>query len=159
MSRDLFAANTSVFTQSTFIDEWIYLGSNENPHGPSKAAREAMSKALLSTNRYQWKESAKLISALAQPHRLTDKNILLGAGSSELLGLTTLFASFKKGNIIAPDPTFRLWTTAAQHMGLQIKWIPLTEEKDTDLTAMHSAIDSDTSMVYLCNPNNPTGIP
>ena len=159
MSRDLFAGNKPELSQETFINNLIYLGSNENPYGPSKAAREAMMKAMLTTNRYQWSETSKLVKAIAQQHHVTEKNVLLGAGSSELLGLTSTFASFKKGSLVVPYHTFKIWMDAAVELGLTIKSIPLTAEKDTDLVAMHAAIDSDTSMVYLCNPNNPTGIP
>lgn len=159
MSRDLFARTNSTHISAPSLHNIIYLGSNENPYGPSKSAQQAMMNALLTTNRYQWVESSKLVKAIAQKHAVTDKNVLLGAGSSELLGLTTQLASLSNNTLIAPDPTFRIWTNAVAHMGMKIKWIPLTATKDTDLAAMQAAINTDTGMIYLCNPNNPTGIP
>ncbi|MFD2600072.1 pyridoxal phosphate-dependent aminotransferase [Sphingobacterium corticis] len=159
MSRDLFAETAGILAPSAQKHNLIYLQSNENPYGPSKSAQKAMLDAVLTTNRYQWAETGKLVSAIAKCYKVTEKNVLLGAGSSELLGLTSHYASFRKGHIIAPDPTFRIWTAAAEKMNLSIKWIPLTAAKDTDLKAMLAAIDEKTSMVYVCNPNNPTGIP
>lgn len=149
----------SQLTPEIAINNLICIGSNENPYGPSKAARDAMLKAALTTNRYQWTETSNLVKAIAQEHQVTEKNVLLGAGSSELLALTAHFAhSRKKGDLIVPDPTFRIWQGAAEHMGIRILRIPLTDQKDTDLVAMHAAIGTDTCMVYLCSPNNPTGI-
>lgn len=154
-SRELFAIEHHHISSS----HTIMLRSNENPYGPSPAAKKAMIEAVETTNRYQWDETNKLIAAIAQQHTLTEKHVLIGAGSSELLGLVSLLASLKNKHIVAPDPTFRIWTTAAEEMDLHIQWIPVTPDKDTDLQRMEEAISPKTSMVYLCNPNNPTGIP
>jgi histidinol-phosphate aminotransferase len=82
---------------------------------------------------------------------------VIGAGSSELLGFTSLWAALQKGNAVAPDPTFRLWMPAARKVGLPVKLVPLTTGKVTDLQRIKDAMDSSTKMVYLCNPANPTG--
>ena len=155
-SRELFA------TEHHFTDispSTIILQSNENPYGPCAAAKKAMISAIETTNRYQWGETRKLATAIAQQHHLSEKHVLIGAGSSELLGLVSLLASFSGDQIVAPDPTFRIWTVAAEQMGLHVQWVPVTSTKDTDLQRMEETISPTTSMVYLCNPNNPTGIP
>jgi histidinol-phosphate aminotransferase len=135
----------------------IRLRSNENPYGPSLLARKAMSASINVSNRYNWELSDQLINKIAQKHNLTDQNILLGAGSSEILNLVALLCSKNSGNLIIAETTFDYWTVTAENAGLIKIAIPLTEDKKHDLSAMLNAIDADTRMIYICNPNNPTG--
>ena len=65
-------------------------------------------------------------------------------------------AALHKGYCVAPDPTFRLWMTAARNAGLPIKLVPITSARTTDLQRIKESIDANTKMVYLCNPANPT---
>ncbi len=156
MSRDLFA---SEFTLPYNFGEVIKLSSNENPYGPSPKARKAMADAISTSNRYQWSQSQELIKELAKLTNHKEENIIIGAGSSDLLGVVCVLAAEKSGKVVAPYPTFRLWMDAAKTLGLQTSSIPLTTSKDTDLQKMLEAIDVNTRMVYICNPNNPTGVP
>lgn len=156
MSRDVFASEVFIPENTAEI---IKLSSNENPYGPSAKAKKAMMEAINTSNRYQWTQSQELRKELAKLTSHTDQNIIIGAGSSDLLGIICLLAAQKSGNIVAPYPTFRLWMDAAETMGLKTKSIPVTAKKDTDLVGMKAAIDSETRMVYICNPNNPTGVP
>ncbi|MFB3389080.1 histidinol-phosphate transaminase [Flavobacterium sp. LAR06] len=133
------------------------LRSNENPYGPSPLARVAMAKSVNSSNRYGWDLSSELITQIAKKNTVTDNNILLGAGSTEILDLVLQFTALKKGNFILAETTFDYWTAPFEKLGLKKITIPLTKEKKHDLSAMVKAIDSDTKMVYICNPNNPTG--
>lgn len=135
----------------------IKLSSNENPHGPSPMAKKAMYEAIDGSNRYQWDVNAVLREQIAKLTGHTKEHIILGAGSSELLGLVSLYAAQQKGFVVAAEPTFKLWMPAARKMGLPIQLIPATKAKENDLPAMRAAITSDTRLVYLCNPNNPTG--
>jgi len=135
----------------------IRLRSNENPYGPSALARNAMSTSIKVSNRYNWELLDELIREIAQKHAVTDQNIVLGAGSSEILNVVALYASKKPGNLIIADTTFDYWTVTAENVGLKKITIPLTADKKHDLTAMLDAIDSDTRLIYICNPNNPTG--
>lgn len=156
--RDSFSRETEKFiaTQDD-IRGLIRLGSNENPHGPSPLARKAMMDAVNSSNRYPWEVTTQLREKIASLYNLTREHVVVGAGSSELLGLVSLWAALQKGNAVAPDPTFRLWMPAARKTGLAIKLVPLTTGKVTDLQRMKDAMDGNTKMVYLCNPANPTG--
>ena len=156
MSRDAFASQVILPENA---EEIIKLSSNENPYGPSPKAKKAMMEAINTSNRYQWNQSMELRKELAKLTSHTEKNIIIGAGSSDLLGIICLLAAEKSGNVVAPYPTFRLWMDAAQTMGLKTKSVPVTDQKDTDLKGMQAAIDSETRMIYLCNPNNPTGVP
>jgi histidinol-phosphate aminotransferase len=135
----------------------IKLSSNENPHGPSPASRTAMTAAVNGSNRYPWEVTTQLREKIATMYGLTKDHIAIGAGSSELLGVTSLMAALQKGNAVAPDPTFRLWMPAARKVGLPTKLVPLTEKKVTDLQRIKDAMDANTRMVYICNPANPTG--
>lgn len=157
LSRDLFAAEAEQLIRQPDVVKPIKLSSNENPHGPSAAARKAMMEAVNGSNRYPWDVTTKLREEIGSLTGHTKEHIVIGAGSSELLGLTAVWAALQKGNAVAPDPTFRLWMPAARKTGLEIKLVPLTEKKETDLQRMREAMNSQTKMVYICNPGNPTG--
>lgn len=135
----------------------IRLSSNENPYGPSPLARIAMSENVLLSNRYNWQLSADLVAALAKKHTIPEDHILLGAGSTEILDLTVRLAAAGKGSFIMADPTFKYWADNAERAGLAKIAVPLTPDKRHDLNAMLKAIRTDTRMIYVCNPNNPTG--
>ena len=135
----------------------ILLRSNENPYGPSPSARLAMQKSINNSNRYGWNASGELISLIAKKNNVSDNNILLGAGSTEILDLVLQYTALKKGNFILAETTFDYWTFPSEKLGLKKITVPLTADKKHDLTAMLKAIDSDTKMIYICNPNNPTG--
>lgn len=135
----------------------ILLRSNENPYGPSPLARIAMTKSVNSSNRYGWNLYPELITAIAKKNNVADNNILLGAGSTEILDLVLQYTALKKGNFIMAANTYDYWTDPYEKLGLKKISVPLTKDKKIDLTAMLAAIDSDTKMIYICNPNNPTG--
>ena len=156
LSRELFA-NAPVTNLNVNSSTLIRLGSNENPHGPSTLAKQAMIDAVGISNRYQWDMNALLKTEIAKMTGHTKDHVALGAGSSELLGVVSLWAAYKKGNVVASEPTFKLWMPAARRMGLSTKLVPLTSTKHNDLNGLMNAMDQETKMVYLCNPNNPTG--
>jgi histidinol-phosphate aminotransferase len=135
----------------------IRLSSNENPYGPSPMARKVMAAAIDGSNRYPWGNTNLLIDKIAAPYGLKNENVLMGAGSSEILGLVAQYASMQKGNVVSADPTFRSWWNAAEKCGLEIIKVPLTADKKHDLPAMLSSMNDTTRMIYVCNPNNPTG--
>jgi histidinol-phosphate aminotransferase len=156
-SRDLFSREAESRITKLGLADFIKLSSNENPHGPSPLARKAMMDAVNGSNRYPWETTTILREKIATVYNATKDHVTMGAGSSELLGVVCLMAALQKGNAVAPDPTFRLWMPAARKAGLPIKLIPLTSGKMTDLQRMKEAIDENTKLVYICNPNNPTG--
>jgi len=157
LSRDLFAREAFKNIPQGRLSGIIKLSSNENPHGPCSMARKAMAEAVALSNRYPWEVTTKLREKIAAQTGHTKDHIVIGAGSSELLGLVAVWAALQKGNAVAPDPTFRLWMPAARRTGLDIKLVPLDANKNTDLQRMKEAMTAETKMVYLCNPGNPTG--
>lgn len=135
----------------------IFLRSNENPYGPSPLARKVFIDNSNISNRYNWDVATQLISDLAKRNGVSDENILLGAGSTEILDLVAKFASLEKGNYVIADPSYDYWTATLDNLGLTKIKVPLTTEKKINLQAMLEAVNQDTRLVYICNPNNPTG--
>jgi len=159
MARDLIGAPLPTITNDRIQKGTtpIILRANENPHGPSPLARVAMQEAVGISNRYQWDINGLLKERIGTLTNHSKEHITLGAGSSELLGLVCLWASYQKGHVLASEPTFKLWMPAARKMGLATQLIPLTSSKHNDLERMLASINGGTRLVYLCNPNNPTG--
>src|SRR5436190_322394 len=135
----------------------ILLNGNENAYGPSAAARKAMTEAAGNSNRYPDDQVSALKKQVAEFWNIGTENILFGAGSSEFLGSVSLLVSSPKGKIITAEPSYRVWNGQAESFGLGFKRIPVTTDKTLDLSGMMSAMDGDTRMMYMCNPNNPIG--
>ncbi|MCF3109239.1 histidinol-phosphate aminotransferase family protein [Niabella sp. CC-SYL272] len=144
-------------TVTTTADQAIRLSSNENPYGPSPLAREAMARSIGSSNRYNWNTAEQLMAALAQKNQVTEDNILIAAGSTVILDLVVQSFAAQGGNFIVPHPSYTNWTKRAEQLGLEKRSIPLTPAKQLPLDAMLAAMNSATRMIYVCNPNNPTG--
>jgi histidinol-phosphate aminotransferase len=134
----------------------LKLGSNENPYGPSPAAIEAMKNALSEGNRYV--QTNDLREKIANIKGIAPENIIVGAGSSEILGLSVM-AGYKGGSdtLVTSNPTFFVLPTMYERLGGKVIRVPLNADKKYDLERMGSAITADTKMIYICNPNNPTG--
>lgn len=138
-------------------DEEVILCFNENPYGPCEAARKAMADTIRVSNRYPWALIHDLMSAIAARHQVTADNTWIGAGSTEILDLLAQRAEQQKGSFVVATPSFDRWGTQAVACGLRKIAVPLTTDKVHDLDAMLAAIEPGTRMVYVCNPNNPTG--
>ena len=134
----------------------INLGSNENPYGISPKAKEAILNLLGEANRYPFNINSlqTFTEQLASHHGVNAKNVLVTAGSGE--GLALLARHFHEGNIITATPTFGILPGTAKKIGTELIEIPLTADKVHDLDAMLKAITNKTSLVYICNPANPT---
>ena len=135
----------------------IFLRSNENPYGPSPLARKVFIDNANISNRYNWDFATQLISDLAKRNSVKDENILLGAGSTEILDLVAKLVSLNKGNYVIADPSYDYWTDTLNNLGLTKNNVPLTTDKKINLQAMLEAVNQDTKLIYICNPNNPTG--
>lgn len=135
----------------------IRLSSNENPYGPSPQAVEAMREAVDISNRYQWQMIRDLLKAISLRHNVGEQQVLLGAGSTQVIDNVVRYCAVRPGKVVIATPTFIRWIPAAEQCGLTKVEIPLTGDKQHDLAAMLSAIRADTRLVYVCNPNNPTG--
>ena len=139
------------------LTEVYKLASNENPLGPPESAVEAMRLAAGKVSLYPDADAYELRSALAKYHDVQMNQIILGDGSNELLKLLSLAFLEPGDEIIMPKPSFGEYARTAKVCGALAKAIPLTEDYTVDLPAMVAAIGSKTKMIYICNPNNPTG--
>ena len=135
----------------------ILLNSNENAYGPSPFAQKAILETYKISNRYPDDYTPLLKKKIAGHWNVGAENILLGAGSSDIIGLACLHASKKQGHVVVAEPSYKVWNNQAASFGLSFKRVPLNAEKKTDLSKMLEAIDDETRMIYFCNPNNPTG--
>lgn len=158
-SRDAFARKQESRIISSFPPSkpMVRLGFNENPYGPSPLARKAMMDAINVSNRYPIDAIDQLRARIGKEYNLDASNVVIGAGSSELLGIVGAWTVMKKGAAIVPEVSFLAWTPAAKKIGLNIKTVPLTSSRVIDLIGMKNGIEANTKLIYLCNPNNPTG--
>jgi histidinol-phosphate aminotransferase len=131
--------------------------ANENPFGPSEKAIKAISNSISMGNRYGHADAAYLISLIAEKEGVAPENIMLGPGSTDLLEKTAISLCRKGGNVISADPSYLSLVNTAQAVGASWKAVPLLENQSHDLKGMLSAIDSETRLIYVCNPNNPMG--
>lgn len=133
------------------------LNANENPYGPSPKAVTAMKDAVSGANRYAWRELFELMDKIATFEGVTAKNVIMGPGSSDLLEKAAMVYFQKGGNIVSADPAYMSLIKVAEACGATWKPVPLKKDWSHDLDAMEKAIDAETKLVYICNPNNPTG--
>jgi histidinol-phosphate aminotransferase len=135
----------------------IRLGSNENPYGPSEKARQAVLNSLSEGNRYSHNAAGEVKNAIASKLHVSADHIILGSGSSELLCLAGMFTGIEGGAILSAFPTFRLLMDYGAKFNARWDKVNLDEFMKHDLSAMLSAIRPDTKMIFVVNPNNPTG--
>ncbi|MDP3058417.1 MAG: histidinol-phosphate transaminase, partial [bacterium] len=132
------------------------LASNENPLGPSPLAVHAVRENLNELNLYPDASALALRQRLAEHWQVNSDQIVVGDGSDELLRLiASLFISPESEAVMA-DVTFGVYAHAVKLMGGKAVKVPLKEYKH-DLEGMLSACNANTKMVFVCNPNNPTG--
>ncbi len=138
-------------------DGLILLNWNENPYGPSESAIKAVNDAMTFANRYPDEVVAGLKERLAKKNKLRTRNFLLTAGSTEVLSLLGQHVGLQKGEILTPFPTFPTALRFGERTGALIKKVDLDVKDRVDLDRVLDAISEKTTMVFICNPNNPTG--
>jgi histidinol-phosphate aminotransferase len=135
----------------------VLLYRNENPYGPSEKVLAVLRDSATSSNRYPRTEYDTLIGELAAMHKVKPEQIVLGCGSGEILGMAAL-AFLKPGKkLTQAAPTFPSLGKLAQAAGVEVVSIPLNKRYEHDLGTMLDAARSSTGLVYIVNPNNPTG--
>ncbi|MEJ2004831.1 MAG: histidinol-phosphate transaminase [Cyclobacteriaceae bacterium] len=133
------------------------LNSNENKFGPSPQALKAISDQSPAGNLYGWQPIGKLRNMIAEREGVSEDHILIGPGSTDFLEKFGIALFMDGGNLVSADPTFMTLIRVSEAAGADWKNIPLTRSWSHDLPAMEKAVDDQTRLVYLCNPNNPTG--
>jgi len=136
----------------------IKLDSNENPFGPSPRALDAMKSALAGVNSYPDDDCSPLRLKLATHHGLPPGQVLVTAGSTGLLSLLCQTLLAPGLNAVTSERSFIVYSMAVQAAGGRLVEAPMRSGQDSfDLEAILAAIDLDTRIVFLANPNNPTG--
>lgn len=138
------------------ISNSIKLASNENPVGPSPAAIRAIKESFADINRYPDGSGFYLKRALAEKLDVSDEEIILGNGSNELLDLAAKTFLKDGDEAVMATPSFVVYFMAVQSVGGKSIQVPL-KNYTHDLSAMAASITSATRMVFIANPNNPTG--
>lgn len=135
----------------------IRLGSNENPYGPSALARKAIQESMGEFNRYAFEPVAEFKKILAEKEGVTPEHILVVNGSSETLCLVGMASALEGGAVLSAFPTFR--SLMDYSVKLKARWdrVDLDEYHVHNLEALASAVKADTRVMFICNPNNPTG--
>jgi histidinol-phosphate aminotransferase len=138
-------------------DPVVRLGSNENPYGPSPKAREALKAIISEGNRYAFNPANLLKEAIAKKEGITVDHVMLGAGSSELLCLAGMSVGLEGGAVLSAFPVFRLLMDYSAKFNARWDKVNLDENLVHDLEGLASAMKTDTKILFLINPNNPTG--
>lgn len=133
------------------------LASNENPLGPSPYAIREMTNALWDVHRYPDMHAHEVKSALAKMYKLKKENIILGNGSEGIMGYIARAFIQPGHEILTSENTFIGFYIIARSVGAKLKTLPLTKDYRFDVKAIANAINEKTKVIYICNPNNPTG--
>lgn len=149
--------------RQTTVEEYdllAKLGNNENPYGPPESVLQAMSKAMKYANRYGYPDGG-IVEEIAKHHGVKTENVMIGAGSGEILDVvgTTFLQDGKR--IVGSDVSYDvLYQHVTALKADQIR-VPLLPDYRQDIPAMIAAVRAnyrDVGFVYLCTPNNPTGV-
>jgi histidinol-phosphate aminotransferase len=135
----------------------IKLASNENPLGPSPKAVEAVREAAGGVHRYPDGASFELRRALSQRLGVDPGQLVFGCGADELLELLAKTLLGPDAEVVFAWPSFAMYPIVVQGMGARAVRVPLDAGLRHDLAAMRAAVNERTRLVFVCNPNNPTG--
>jgi len=138
------------------IERVIKLASNEGPYGPFPIALEAMERAALELNRYPDGGSFRLHLALAERHGVDPAEVCVGAGADGCIDMLSQAIVDPGDEVVCGWPSFPSYVIYARKQGGDVHMVPLVEQR-YDLGALLDAITPRTKLVYICNPNNPTG--
>lgn len=135
----------------------LRLIANENPYGPSPKARQAASAAVNESWKYALGEVQALRAQIAELEGVSPDHVMVTAGSAEALRVAAIAFAREGGEVIAARPTFAFLPAYASALGCKVIEVPLDVSMRHDLSAMAARVTAATRLVYVCNPNNPTG--
>ncbi|NCD72134.1 pyridoxal phosphate-dependent aminotransferase [Mucilaginibacter agri] len=152
---DMAVTDESVITSASMAIK-ARLSANENPFGPSPAAKKAIQDALDLSYQYPFMRFSDLTGKIAAYEGIDQKNILMDAGSTPLLHAAAQYYGKNGAEIICGDPSYDDLPRSAAKLGSKLVKVPLTPDYKLDLDAMEAKIGPNTGLIYICNPNNPT---
>ncbi|HKD17440.1 MAG TPA: aminotransferase class I/II-fold pyridoxal phosphate-dependent enzyme [Thermoanaerobaculia bacterium] len=135
----------------------IRLSANENPYGPCAPALDALAHSGNAASRYPGAVLSETREAIARLHGVSPEQIVLGCGSSDVLRMADAAFLAPGRQLVAAEPTFEAVLGYAKVTRTEPVRVPLTADFRHDLPAMAAACNGSTGLVYVCNPNNPTG--
>ncbi|HNP06755.1 MAG TPA: histidinol-phosphate transaminase [Cyclobacteriaceae bacterium] len=135
----------------------IRLNANENPYGPSDKAKEAIIQNLGESNRYPFVAQSELRKMIADKEGVDADHVHLGAGSGAILCEAGVAYGLNNGEILSGFPTFTEMMDYAKVFNAKWDKVNLNDKLEFDYEAMASRVNSKTKLVFVCNPNNPTG--
>ena len=135
----------------------VRLSANENPYGPSEKARRAIERSIGVGHRYPDALAEKTKQAIAASHGVRPEQVVLGCGSSQILQMADSACLDGGKTVVAAEPTFEAVLAYAAEMRAEAVKVPQTADFRHDLDKMAAACDARAGLVYVCNPNNPTG--
>ena len=146
-------------TGKTLADGTVRLSSNENPLGLSPAAREAVIEHLVHANRYPGDWRRPVVERLADHLGVGVDNLVMGAGSTEVLQMAVQAFQGPRATMVIAQPTFEDVPRYQRPFPYELIEVPLTRDMQHDIGRMREAAERGgrPSVVYFCNPNNPTG--
>ncbi len=135
----------------------IRLNANENPDGPCSASLAALSASAGVASRYPFAKQEETQAAIARHHGVQPDQVVLGCGSSDVLRMADSAFLGPGKRVVAAEPTFEAVLQYARVTKADPVKVEQTSDFRHDLPAMAAACDATTGLVYVCNPNNPTG--
>jgi histidinol-phosphate aminotransferase len=133
------------------------LSANENPHGPLPAVRAAIAAAAATANRYPDPAASSVVTALADHHRVDQERVAVGAGSVALCQQLVQIAAGPGDEVLYAWRSFEAYPVVTRLAGARSRQVVLTQDGEHDLQGMLAALTDRTRVIFVCNPNNPTG--
>ena len=135
---------------------FLLLDSNENAYGPSERVMAAVQESLSRANRYPFRDYDSLTEDIARLHKVETNQIVLGCGSTDILRVASAALLGPGKKVITAAPTYEDLARYSKAIGAEVVTVPLTANFAHDLDGMLARVDGTTTLVYICNPNNPT---
>ena len=148
--------NWAVASPAPTKSDKVLLNYNESPYGPSDAARQAMQRAIAASGRYPYGDMYALAALFAQQQGIAEENVGVFAGSMAALRYAVLAFTSQTRGLVMATPSYEVPRQAAESIKAPVQEVSLDAQHAHDVPAMLAA-DPQAGMLYLCNPNNPTG--
>ncbi len=136
---------------------FVKLDQNENPYGISKATAQAITEAITTSNRYPGAQTAALRNAIAERENVPPDCVVLGAGSTEIFSLACLLDAADGKEVLLAEPTYSGFVSYAERLRATLTRVPVNERWELNLDELTRRAPKSVGLVYVCNPNNPTG--
>jgi histidinol-phosphate aminotransferase len=134
----------------------VRINANENPMGPCPEAIEAIQAVVAKGGRYLYGETTTFVETLAGVEGLDRESVIPFAGSSDPLHRAVIAFTSPTRPLVIADPGYEAGERAARFVGARVRRVPLRKDGSHDVQAM-ATVEPEAGLIYVCNPNNPTG--